>query len=46
MKRHGPAALGLRTLVALAYTPVWAAGLVWDDDLFVFGNPPSAWLAA
>ncbi len=39
MMQHLPAALGLLGLVVLVYAPVWGAGLVWDDGLFIFANP-------
>jgi predicted negative regulator of RcsB-dependent stress response len=31
--------LALVLAVVLTYTPVWWAGFVWDDDLFVTANP-------
>ena len=32
-------ALALVTAIVLAYLPVWRAGFIWDDDIYVTENP-------
>ncbi|PTX97684.1 tetratricopeptide repeat protein [Opitutus sp. ER46] len=38
-RRDGVLAAVLVVLVALAYSPVWHAGFIWDDDDHVYENP-------
>jgi hypothetical protein len=32
-------ALALVLATVLAYLPVWHAGFIWDDDVYIINNP-------
>jgi len=45
MKRDWLWGLLLVLAVILAYSPVWWAGFIWDDDVYITGNPNiNGWL--